>query len=199
MSTTISKTPRGALFIISGPSGSGKSTVISRLLQNSNLRLHLSVSVTTRPPREGERDGVHYYFWPSERFEKERAAGRFLEWAQVHGHSYGTLKDEVEPYRAQGVGVILDIDVQGRQQVCRQVPEAVSIFLRTSRPDIYEERLRKRGTESEESIQRRLQTAQVELAKAKSYDFQVCNDDLERAVAELGTIVQSHYIEVEHA
>jgi len=199
MSTTTPKTPRGALFIVSGPSGSGKSTVISRLLQNPSLRVHLSVSVTTRAPRPGERDGVHYYFWPRERFEKEQAAGRFLEWAEVHGHFYGTLKEEVEPYRAQGIGVILDIDVQGRRQVCRQVPETVSIFLRTSLPGIYEERLRKRGTETEESIQRRLQTAQGELAEADSYDFQVCNDDLERAVAELGAIVQSHCIEVEHA
>jgi guanylate kinase len=155
--------------------------------------------VTTRQPRAEEKNGVHYYFWPREQFEKEQTAGRFLEWAEVHGHFYGTLKDEVEPYRAQGIGVILDIDVQGRQQVCRQVPEAVSIFLRTSVPDVYEQRLRRRGTETEESIQRRMQTAKGELAKANSYDFQVCNDDLERAVAEIGAIVQNHCIEVEHA
>src|SRR5262249_108528 len=128
-----------------------------------------------------------------------RKAGRFLEWADVHGHSYGTLKDEVEPYRTRGIGVILDIDVQGRKQVCRQISDAISIFLRTSSPEAYEERLRKPVTTTEESIRRRLEGARRELAKADSYEYQVCNDDLDAAVAELCAIVRRHSFGVEHA
>jgi guanylate kinase len=166
--------------------------VIQRLLQDPALKLHLSISATTRAPRPGESDGQHYHFWTRERFDKERAADKFLEWALVHGQYYGTLKEEVEPFRTRGIGVILDIDVQGRTQVCRQVPDALSVFLRTALPRTYEERLRNRGTEDEESIQRRLATAQRELAQAGSYDYQVHNDDLDAAVAELRGVVQRH-------
>src|SRR5262245_38390903 len=116
---------KGPLIILSGPSGSGKSTVIRNLLARGDLPLRLSVSVTTRPSRRGERDGVDYYFWPRERFEAEKGRGAFLEWAEVFGHYYGTLRREVEPYREQGVGVILDIDVQGASQVRGLCPEAV--------------------------------------------------------------------------
>ncbi|MEF5008149.1 guanylate kinase, partial [Escherichia coli] len=93
---------------VSGPSASGKSTVIRRLLAEGSLPLRLSVSATTRAPRPGERDGVEYYFWTPERFREQVRAGAFLEWAEVHGQSYGTLRDEVDPYRARGVGVLLD-------------------------------------------------------------------------------------------
>src|SRR4051812_38713090 len=105
--------PCGPLLILSGPSGSGKSTVIDRLLREHGQPLRLSVSATTRAPRPLETDGVQYHFWTRERFQKEIDAGGFLEWATVHGHYYGTPRSEVEPYRAQGIGVILDIDVQG--------------------------------------------------------------------------------------
>src|SRR5688500_624636 len=103
----------GPLVILSGPSGSGQSTVLERLLADSELPLRMSVSATTRDRRPGEQDGVEYHFWDRERFEREVAAGAFLEWAEVHGRYYGTLQGEVEPYRRQGIGVILDIDVQG--------------------------------------------------------------------------------------
>jgi guanylate kinase len=189
MSTSTPTPSKGPLFIVSGPSGSGKSTVIASLLEDPELRLHLSVSATTRPRRSGEKDGVQYHFWTKEEFERERAAGNLLEWAEVHGNLYGTLKEEVEPYRAKGVGVILDIDVQGRQQVCRQAPDALSIFLMASS---YEERLRKRGTESEEAIQRRLEEAPRELAQADSYEYQIRNDDLDSAVSQLRAIVRRH-------
>jgi len=199
MSTMLPSSPKGPLFIVSGPSGSGKSTVIARLLGDPELKLHLSVSATTRRHRPGEKDGVHYHFWTREKFEKERAAGKLLEWAEVHGNLYGTLKEEVDPYRDKGVGVILDIDVQGRKQVCQQSPDAMSIFLMTSVPAAYEERLRKRGTESEESIQRRLEGARRELAEAGNYEYQIRNDDLDSAVADLRAIVRRHFFEVEHA
>src|SRR5437016_4600439 len=114
---------KGPLIILSGPSGSGKSTVIKRLLETTDLPLRLSVSATTRKVRKGEQEGVHYYFWTRPQFEAERDKGGFLEWAEVLGNYYGTLRREVEPYRQQGVGVILDIDVQGAAQVRRQCPD----------------------------------------------------------------------------
>jgi guanylate kinase len=192
------KTPL-PLVIVSGPSGSGKSTVISRLLAESGLPLRLSVSATTRVPRPGERDGVHYHFWTRQQFEEERSRGGFLEWAEVHGNYYGTLRREVEPYRHQGRLVILDIDVQGARQVRQNCAGVVSIFLKTSSLEKYEERLRKRGTETEASIQRRLITAQSELAHAAEYDFQVTNDDLEVAVGEMKAILQGLLEEQTHA
>src|SRR5205823_14115137 len=107
---------RGPLIILSGPSGAGKSTVIKRLLDRFAGRLRLSVSATTRPRREGEREGVDYSFWDRDKFEAEKARGGFLEWAEVYGNLYGTPKDEVDRYRGMGVGVLLDIDVQGAAQ-----------------------------------------------------------------------------------
>jgi guanylate kinase len=172
----------GPLVIVSGPSGSGKSTLIDRVLEAKRWPLRLSVSATTRRARPGEQDGVHYYFWSPEQFEREMQAGAFLEWADVHGFRYGTLKREVEPFRQQGVGVILDIDVQGARAVRQQFPEAVRVFVRTSDFESYAERLRRRASESEEKIQERLAGAQRELACAEEYDFQIINDDLTVAV-----------------
>src|SRR5262249_30479182 len=123
------------LFIVSGPSGSGKSTVIGRLLAAGDLSLRLSVSATTRAPRRGEVDGVHYHFWTRDHFEQKTRQEAFLEWAEVHGNYYGTLRREVEPYRQKGIAVLLDIDVQGTRHVRRQYPEVVTIFLRTSSLD----------------------------------------------------------------
>jgi len=183
----------GPLIIVSGPSGSGKSTVIARLLKHCSRPLHVSVSATTRGPRKGELDGVHYHFWTPERFEAERRAGAFLEWARVHGNCYGTLRGEVEEPRAKGQGVILDIDVQGAAQVRKSCPDAVAVFLRTSTLKSYEQRLRKRGTEDEAAIQRRLAAAQGELAHAAEYDYQVINDDLDTAVARLAEIVREQF------
>jgi guanylate kinase len=180
---------RGPLIIISGPSGSGKSTLVDQLLAEAPGPLRLSVSVTTRNRRPTEIDGVHYHFWSRERFLRERDAGGFLEWAEVHGNFYGTLVQEVAPHRAMGYGVILDIDTHGWEQVRRLGPDAVSIFVRTSSPAEYERRLRLRRTESEEQIERRLRAAAAELARAPEYDYQVINDDLPKALAELRAIV----------
>ena len=184
---------KGPLFIVSGASGSGKTTAIERLLAEMPPdRVRLSVSATTRPPRAGEIDGKHYHFWTRERFLEGIRRQEFLEHAQVHGQYYGTLRSEVEPYRNRGVGVILDIDVQGAAQIRQLCPESVTIFLRTSSPAVYEERLRKRGTETDEAIGRRLARAAQELAHAGEYDHQVVNDDLATAVAKLGDIVRRH-------
>jgi guanylate kinase len=190
---------RGPLIIVSGPSGSGKSTVIRRLLAQSQRPLRLSVSATTRPPRPGEVDGVDYHFLTRERFEEALRAGEFLEHAAVHGHYYGTLRQEVEPFRQRGIGVILDVDVQGAAQVRRQCPDNVSVFVRTSSPAAYAERLHRRGTESEATIQRRLENGVRELARAGEYDEQLNNDNLEEAVAALAAIVERHWERGKHA
>jgi guanylate kinase len=181
----------GPLIILSGPSGSGKSTLIDHLLAESAWPLRLSVSVTTRQRRPAEIDGVHYHFWSRERFLRERDAGGFLEWAEVHGNYYGTLAQEVTPHRALGYGVLLDIDTKGWEQVKRLCPDAVSIFIKASSPEEYERRLRARHTETEEQMQRRLRAAASELARAPEYEYQVINDDLRSAMAELRSIVSS--------
>jgi guanylate kinase len=182
--------PLGPLVIVSGPSGSGKSTLIARLLAGRAWPLRLSVSVTTRSRRPGEQDGVHYHYWNRAQFQEEVQRGGFLEHAEVFGNYYGTLKKEVEPYRSAGAGVLLDIDVNGWRQVKQQCPEAVSIFVRTSGLDVLEQRLRQRGSDSEASIQRRLQGARAELNEAPRYDHQVVNDDLEAALAALVRIIR---------
>jgi guanylate kinase len=187
------------LFILSGPTASGKSTVLARVLAEPQPPLRLSVSATTRSPRPKEQDGKHYHFWTRQRFESAVERGEFLEWAEVWANLYGTPRQEVEPYRAKGIGVVLDIDVQGAEQVLRVCPEAVTIFLRTSSPETYEARLRKRGTETEEAIQRRLRGAELELERGQNYQYHVINDDLDEAVAQLRAIVRTHSERSSHA
>jgi len=184
---------RGPLIILSGPSGAGKSTVIKRLLEEFPGRLRLSVSATTRGRREKEEEGVHYHFWTCQQFLHEVYVGGFLEWAEVHGNFYGTPRDEVEPFLARGVGVLLDIDVQGADQVRPRYPEHVSVFLRTSSLDVLKDRLEKRRTETEASIQKRLANARKELERAGGYQHQVINDDLETALAQLRTILEASF------
>jgi guanylate kinase len=189
----------GPLFLLSGPSGSGKSTVLRRLLAEPEPPLRLAVSATTRARRPGEQDGVNYHFWTKEQFDAEVQAGAFLEWANVFGNCYGTLRREVEPYRRRGMGVVLEIDVQGAEQIRRVCPDVVTVFLRTSSLRTYEERLRQRGTESEEAIQRRVRGAQRELERSGEYQYQLNNDDLDRAVAELRALVRHHFERSCHA
>jgi guanylate kinase len=185
--------PVGPLIIVSGPAGSGKSTLIARAIQEFGPRLRHSVSATTREPRRGEVDGIHYHFWTRDQFEAGIANGEFLEYATVFGrHCYGTPRSEVEPYRATGTGVILDIDVQGAAQLRHTCPDAYSIFLDTP-PGAYERRLRDRGTDSEEAIARRLAEAQVELARSHEFDRRIVNDDLTRAAHELSAIIRERF------
>jgi guanylate kinase len=185
--------PRGPLIILSGASGSGKSTVIRRLLSDPPGPLRLSVSATTRPPRPGELDGVDYHFWTNDLFERKLAEGAFLEHAQVHGKYYGTLRSEVEPFLGDGCGVILDIDVQGAEQVRRKCPDHASVFLLAPSLEEYEQRLRARGTEDEAAIQRRLAAARAELAHQSEYQYHIINDDLARATAELRAVVAREF------
>lgn len=191
--------PLGPLIILSGPAGTGKSTVVKDLLAAEGPRLRQSISATTRPARYNELDGRDYHFWTRERFEEEVRAGAFLEWADVFGHLYGTPRSEVDPYRARGVGVVLVIDVQGAAQVRQHCPDAVSIFLRAPSLAACEQRLRDRKTESEETIQRRLAGARRELERAGEYDYQVVNDDRDRAVAEVRAVIHRSFERDENA
>ena len=178
---------RGKLVVISGPSGVGKSCVVERLLQCASVPLVLSVSATTRPPRQGEVDGVHYHFLSDEEFAQRRKRGEFLECFEVfgRGHWYGTLLSEVTPRLEDGKWVILTIDVHGAEAVARRFPDAVTIFLRPQSLPQLEEQLRGRKTETEQSIHRRLQEAQAELARANQYRYQVINDTVEHAVKQI--------------
>ncbi|HZZ79523.1 MAG TPA: guanylate kinase [Gemmataceae bacterium] len=177
------------LIIVSGPSGCGKTTILRHLLQEGAWPMRLSVSATTRAKRPKETDGVDYHFWTVADFLKEKDADGFLEWAKVHDNYYGTLVREVTPFRENGVGVLLDIDVQGAALVRQRCPDAVSIFVRTSRFETLEERLRARHTESEPAIQKRLANARAELARAGEYQHQVINDDLETAFVSMRAIL----------
>jgi guanylate kinase len=183
--------PLSRIVVLSGPSGSGKTTIVQRLLRESPIPLRMSVSATTRPARKGEVDGVAYYFLAPEEFNRRREAGEFLECAEVHksGYWYGTLISELDRARETGAWSLLEVDVQGALSVMQRFPDAITIFLKTPNVDEYEQRLRARGTESEEVIQRRLQTAREELKLADCYRYRVVNDNLDRAVAEICTLL----------
>jgi guanylate kinase len=184
---------RGPLIIVSGPSGSGKSTLIRRVLDEGGLPLRLSVSATTRPPRPGEIEGQDYFFWTEEEFNRAVAAHAFVEYAQVHGRSYGTPRSQVEQHLEQGTGVLLDIDYQGARQVKGCYPEVVSIFIRAPSWEEYERRLRARRTETEATLQRRLDTAREELRHVEEYDYVVTNDDLDQAYAEFRALLAEQF------
>lgn len=184
----------GKLIVVSGPSGSGKTTILSRLLANPPVPLRLSISATTRRARPGEQDGEDYYFLSPQEFERRRQQGEFLECFEVfgHGHWYGTLHAEVAPSLQRGQWVILEIDVNGMLAVTEQFPEAITIFLRPSSMEELERRLRARGTESKTAIDGRLAEARRELALVDRYRYQVINDNLDLAVAEMTRILEQH-------
>lgn len=182
---------RGEVFIVSGPSGAGKGTLVQALLQRIP-GLWLSVSATTRSPRPGEQEGVHYVFLTAEEFERIGAQDGFLEWAEVHGNCYGTLRSAVEEHTRAGQTVILEIDPQGAEQVKRVMPLAVLVFIAPPSFAELRRRLEKRGSETHEQIERRLHRAVAELKIADTYDYVVINDDVARATDELACIVESH-------
>lgn len=179
---------RGALFVVSGPSGVGKSTLIDALMRRVP-GIAFSVSATTRAPRTGEVDGVHYHFLTPESFEAEIAADAFLEHADVYGRRYGTLVAPTQDVLARGGSLLLDIDVQGAAQVRARMPDAVHIFLLPPDRATLEQRLRARSTDEEPVIQRRLAEMDQQLAALGDYDYLVVNDHLPTAAATFVGIV----------
>ena len=180
----------GSLFVISGPSGAGKGTLVN-IIMGRRDGLWLSVSATTRLPREGEGEGKSYYFLSDDEFDRLVDEGGFLEWAEVHGKRYGTLRSKVVEKIEQGADVILEIDPQGAFQVRENYPDAYLIFVKPPSFEILRERLEGRGTETAEQIERRLQTAKVELEQEKCYNRTLVNDDLDRAADELLEILDT--------
>ena len=189
---------RPRLFVVSGPAGVGKGTLVARVRTMRPL-LGLPVSATTRSPRPTERDGISYHFLTDEEFDERVMRGEFLEWAQVHDHRYGTLKSEVDACLARGESVILEIDVQGGNNVLRLYPDTIRIFIEPPTWDTLVDRLRGRGTETEQSLSLRLQTAKRELALASTYDVRIVNDKLDDAVEELANVIERYEQEEEGA
>ena len=179
---------KGNLFVISGPSGAGKGTLVARLL-NEVPDAWLSVSATTRKPRQGEVHGKNYYFLDRDEFMRLANADGFLEWAEYSGNCYGTPIESVTKNVEDGKQVSLEIDVQGAFQVRERIPEAKLVFIDPPSFAELERRLCERGTEDEETIQRRLEAAKVELSRKEEYDIQLVNDDLETAVRNLVSYV----------
>ena len=169
---------QGNLYVISGPSGAGKGTLVSRVIERIPDSW-LSVSATTRSPREGEVDGIHYFFLDDGSFDELVAQDGFLEWANVHTAKYGTLRKVVEDHINSGEQVILEIDVQGGFQIKEKIPEAHLVFIEPPSIEELERRLRGRGTEDEAAIQKRMKNAIVELSQKMEYDIQLVNDNLD--------------------
>lgn len=178
------------VFVITGPSGVGKGTLIEELLGRCST-LELSISATTRQPRTGEEDGVHYHFLSPEEFARRRDRNEFLEFAAYSGNHYGTLRSEVEGRLAVGRSVVLEIEVQGAQQVRAAKPDSIQIFIAPPDPDVLRQRLAGRGTDSADAIDKRLETAEIELASQGDFDHLIVNDDLETAVGDLVEIVRA--------
>lgn len=181
----------GRIIIVSGPSGVGKGTVLREVFLRCRLPLMSSVSATTRSPRPGETDGEHYHFMSREEFTRRREHGEFLECFEVFkgGDWYGTLHEQVKQAVADGQWIVLEVDVQGAMAVMEQHPEAISIFISVDDEEELERRLRGRGTESEEAVQRRLARARLEMAEADKYRHTVINDTVEKAAERLCDIL----------
>jgi len=180
---------RGRLFVVTGPSGVGKGTLIKELLERVP-GLELSVSATTRAPRKGERDGGDYHFLSEDEFQRRLAGNDFMEHAGYSGHHYGTLVSEVEPRLERGVGVVLEIEVQGARQVRARMPDAVLVFVAPPSPQALRERLEGRGTDTGEEIERRLRVAEEELRAQEEFRHVIVNDDVERSAGELAAFVE---------
>ncbi|MBT8580178.1 guanylate kinase [Polynucleobacter paneuropaeus] len=185
---TITNAYQGSMLMIVAPSGAGKSSLVNALLQ-SEPGLTISLSTTTRSPRSGEVDGKDYRFVTPEVFKQERDQGQFLEWAEVHGHFYGTSKTWIEQQMQTGSDVILEIDWQGAQQIRKLIPVVQWIFIFPPSIEALEERLRKRGQDEEATIERRLAAAHIELQHAHEANFIVINDAFDQALADLRHIL----------
>ncbi len=178
----------GVPMVVSAPSGGGKTTLCRRLIEQLP-GVEFSVSHTTRPLRGEERDGVDYHFVSEARFEELVQQGAFLEWAQVHGHRYGTTRAEADSRLSRGIDVLFDIDIQGGRQIAEKMPQALLVFILPPDLATLEERLRRRQSDSAEQIARRLLAARSEVESAGFYTYWIINDDIERAVSDLRCIL----------
>ncbi|MBB5148975.1 MULTISPECIES: guanylate kinase [Ureibacillus] len=187
------KKERGLLIVLSGPSGVGKGTVRKELFKQPNTNYEYSISMTTRKPREGEVDGVDYFFKTREEFEKLIEEGKLLEYAEFVGNYYGTPLDYVNETLDAGRDVFLEIEVQGAAQIREKVPEALFIFLAPPSLSELERRLIGRGTETEEIIQKRIETAKEELEMMSLYDYVVENDEIQKACEKINAIIMAEH------
>jgi guanylate kinase len=181
-------TRRGNIVVLSAPSGSGKTTVVQRVLDSLD-EIEFSISYTTRPRRSGERDGVDYHFIAAEKFENKIENGDFLEWAKVHGNFYGTGRADAESICDQGRDVILDVDVQGADQVRRGKHDAVTVFMLPPSFQVLEQRLRGRRSDDPEHIEVRLAAARKEIDRYREYDYVIVNEDINRSAELLRSII----------
>jgi guanylate kinase len=181
---------RGTLFVVSSPSGGGKGTLIRRVLEVVE-NLSYSVSYTTRAPRSGEVDGREYFFVSRTTFEEMVAEGEFLEWACVHGNFYGTSKRQIAEKTASGIDIVLEVDVQGAASVRQLLMDSVSIFILPPSFDVLRRRLLARGTDSPEELEVRLRKAPEELSQYSAFDYVILNDEIERAVGQLASIISA--------
>ena len=180
---------KGLLIIYSGPSGVGKGTVLAKILNDPELNLTFSISMTTRKPRVGETHGVNYFFVERDEFDKAVKEDKLLEHAEFVGNCYGTPRDYVEEQRNLGKNVILEIDLQGAKQVMEKCSDATSIFILPTSLEELENRIRGRATETEEVIQKRLSMAQSEIDASVLYKYRIVNDDVDRAASELKSVI----------
>lgn len=183
----------GALFIVTAPSGAGKTSLVRELVKDDDS-LCISVSHTTRPRREGERDGVDYFFIDRDEFERKLAENTFLEHAEVYGHYYGTSREWVQQQREQGLDVILEIDWQGAEQVRKLDPTACSIFILPPSVETLRQRLETRALDDEKTIERRMRQARQELVQSRKSDYLVINEEFERALADIRAIIRSRHL-----
>jgi guanylate kinase len=184
----------GGLIVVSGPSGSGKTTIARTLLRDMPS-FRFSVSATTRPMRTGEREGVDYHYLSRDEFQRRVAAGEFVEWEEVYGNLYGTLRVEVDGALARGQNLLFDVDVKGALSIKERYPAALLIFIRPPSRAMLEARLRARSTEDESTVLRRLARTDMELELGSRFDRQVVNDVLDRTIAETKAIVE-HYLQL---
>ena len=183
---------KGRLIVFSAPSGCGKGTMLAEILKDNSFRC--SVSTTTRAPREGEIDGVNYFFISKEEFESKVSNDEFLEYAEYCENFYGTLKTEVDSYLEQGINVILEIEVQGAMKVRELRPDAVFVFIAPPSVNELRRRLNKRGTETQEVIEKRIAAAVTELPYMDKYDYIIVNDALEDAVSDFFAVIRSEML-----
>ncbi len=190
--TTVPEDRKGRLFVVSAPSGAGKTT-LCKALRDVYSDIQYSVSHTTRKPRQGEKDGIDYHFTDKKEFLRMRDRGCWAEWAEVHGHYYGTLAKNLEQALSDGKDILLDIDVQGTMQILSRFPDTITIFIMAPSLEILKQRLSKRGTEDLHTIQNRMRNAEKEIAGRSIYRHVLVNDDLPTAIDEFIRIVGKYH------